>query len=165
MENPALRQFPLADEAFLANTEQRRPELLAAVLTIWRWGRQQGAKLTRGEELGSYSTWCRWCRDPLVALGCADPVKRIGELAMNDPTRGAIGELFGVWWKRHKSDPVSANELHPEVRKMANPEDRPRQWLTSYLDNLHRTRVAEFMLERKKDDNWRPATYTLMRVD
>ena len=84
---------------------------------------------------------------------------------MNDPTRGAIGELFGVWWKRHGPDPVSANELHPEVRKIANPGDRPRQWLTAYLDNLHRTRVAEFMFERKKEDNWRPATYTLMRVD
>jgi hypothetical protein len=165
MENPALRKFPLADEAFLADTERRRPELLAALLMIWRWGRQQGGALPHGEELGTYTDWCRWIRDPLVALGCADVVKRIGELAEADPKAAAIGELYGVWWDKHKGYWVPANDLDLSVRKIANPDDHSRQWLTSYLDSLQGTRVGPFTLERAKEHKWTPATYRLIRVD
>src|SRR5205823_1217123 len=40
-EVPALRRFPLADEAWLAHIKARRGTLLGAALTIWRFGRQQ----------------------------------------------------------------------------------------------------------------------------
>src|SRR5262249_29911380 len=39
---------------FLDQIEQRRAELLAAMLTIWRWGRQNASKLIRGKPIGSF---------------------------------------------------------------------------------------------------------------
>ena len=73
-EDPESRPFL---PGFLDMIERRRAELLAAELTIWRWGRQNAAALPRGKPLGSFETWAEWCRDPLMALGCRDPVERI----------------------------------------------------------------------------------------
>ena len=75
-EDPESRPFKAG---FLDSISRRRAELLTAALTIWRWGRQS-KHLPRGKPLGSFETWAEWCRDPLVALGCLDPVDRIGEL-------------------------------------------------------------------------------------
>lgn len=55
---------------------ERRTELLAALLTIWRWGRLTKGMKT-GRTLGSFEQWCGWVRDPLLALGCKDPADRV----------------------------------------------------------------------------------------
>jgi hypothetical protein len=68
-ENPEQRAF---GEDFSALIRSRRAELVGAVLTIWRWGRQ--TDLVSGLPLGGFEQWASWCRDPLLALGCADPV-------------------------------------------------------------------------------------------
>jgi putative DNA primase/helicase len=166
VENPALRRFPLADEAFLEDIERRRPELLSAALTIWRWGRQNATRLTPGLPLGSYSTWSQWCRDPLLALGCADPVERIGELAAADPEREEVGELFEAWWRRHGEAPTYRINLHPEVLQIVDPEKRGRQRVTTYLDSLAGARHAGYLFERQKDmtRSWIAATYRLKRT-
>jgi hypothetical protein len=94
-EDPELRPFAAG---FLEDIERRRSELLTATLTIWRWGRQNAIELTRGKALGSFETWVEWCRDPLVNLGCRDPVERIEALKANDPRRQRImqkGPPFG----------------------------------------------------------------------
>jgi hypothetical protein len=76
MEDPEARDFSgdLLDEV-----RQNRASLLAGALTIWRWGRLQGAALPKGRPLGSFTKWARWCRDPLIALGCRDVAERVAE--------------------------------------------------------------------------------------
>src|SRR5262249_16505547 len=69
LENRELRKFA---GNFLAGIAQQRPQLLQAALTIWRYGRQQVKSNSR--PLGGYEQWSAWVRDPLVALGCEDPV-------------------------------------------------------------------------------------------
>jgi hypothetical protein len=76
---------------------ERRTELLSALLTIWRWGRLAG-DITRGRALGSFEQWCRWVRDPLVALGCHDPAERVSEAKERDARRQALVGLFAIWW-------------------------------------------------------------------
>jgi hypothetical protein len=100
MENPSLRRFPLADEDFLADVERRRAALLSAVATIWRFGRQNARNLQVGRPLGSYSSWTRWVRDPLLTLGCRDPVERFEELAAADPLRQEEIAIFTAWSKQ-----------------------------------------------------------------
>ena len=90
-EDPEAR--PLTGD-FVAEVMGRRAELLTAALTIWRWGRRQGALLVEGKPLGSFDQWARWCRDPLVALGCVDPVLRIAETKARDPRRTEVAETF-----------------------------------------------------------------------
>ena len=91
-EDPELR--PVSNGEFLDHViKPRRAELLRHLLTIWRWGRQQQGKIKRGDALISFDTYCRWVRDPLLALGCRDPVTRID--ALSSPTQSAS---FKSWF-------------------------------------------------------------------
>lgn len=121
-------------------------DLLRDALIVWRWGRQAGDALPRGLALGSFGQWCRWCRDPLLALGCADPVRRIADAKLNDPRRRAVAELFHAWHKAHGSKVVTVAELTPPVQDVVNPEGKPRQWLAARIRNLAGIRLARFVL-------------------
>jgi len=61
-----------------AEVRERRTELLAALLTIWRWGRT-ATGIEPGRALGSFEQWCRWVRDPLL-----DPAAGNGEVGQGD---------------------------------------------------------------------------------
>jgi putative DNA primase/helicase len=149
---------------------------LSAVLTIWRYGRQldQAGSLEAGEALGSYERWCRWCRDPLLALGCQDPVARIHELRAADPARENLAELFGIWWENHQDKwvspvtrmPAGAEALAAEVRGLADRENRGPQHLRTFLNRLDNTRAAGFVFEGFKDPRAPtiPSTYRIKRA-
>jgi hypothetical protein len=161
-EDPESRRFPDGSEEFLARIEPSRADLLAAVLTIWRWGRQNAAKLTRGVALGSYETWCEWSRDALLTLGCGDPVERIAAAKTNDPQRQFIRELFGAWWEHHQSAPIKASDLAPPVKAILDPQGRGRQYLARRLAGLAGTRTAGFVLSRQEPaGKWTASTYRL----
>jgi len=158
-EDPELRQF---GSGFLDEIERRRAELLVACLTIWRWGRQNAPMLPRGKSLGSFETWAEWCRDPLFALGCRDPVERIQVLKANDPRRQRIAELFQVWWEHHGATPVKANQLAEPVKAVADPQGRGRQYLATFIAGLAGTHAGGFVLSRQESaGKWTAATYAL----
>jgi hypothetical protein len=158
-EDPEVRPFPAG---FLEQIERQRGELLAAVLTIWRWGRQNATGLARGKPLGSFETWAEWCRDPFVALGCRDPVERIESLKANDPRRQRIADLFRIWWEHHGPTPVKANQLTEPVKAVADPQGRGRQYLATFLSGLAGTHAAGFVLTRQEPaGKWTAATYAL----
>ena len=142
----------------------RRRELLAALLTIWRWGRLDTG-LSRGRPLGSFEQWGEWVRDPLLTLGCQDPAERISEAKERDGRRQVITDLFKIWWQRHESRPVPIRELHDDVRQAVDPQGRGRQFLASSLERLVGTRMAGFVLTRQAPvGTWGVATYALERT-
>jgi hypothetical protein len=162
-EDPELRAFPIG---FLDQIEQRRSELLAAALTIWRWGRQNAKELGRGKALGSFETWAEWCRDPLVNLGCHDPVERIEALKANDPRRQRIADLFREWWEHHGSSPIKVNDLADAVKAIADPQGRGRQYLAPFISGLAGTHAAGFVLTRQEAaGKWGAATYALAKTE
>jgi hypothetical protein len=161
-EDPESRPFA---SGFLKEIERRRAELLAAVLTIWRWGRRTAAQLRRGKPLGSYEMWAEWCRDPLLNLGCHDPVERIETLKANDPRRQRIAELFRTWWEHYGADSVKANDLADPVKAIADPQGRGRQYLATFLSGLAGTHAAGFVLTRQESaGKWTAATYVLTQA-
>jgi hypothetical protein len=161
-EDPELRSFPAG---FLDQIFEARLELLAAALTIWRWGRQNSAALSRGKPLGSFESWAEWCRDPLVALGCRDPVERIEGLKARDPRREQIAELFQTWWEHHNSAPVKASQLADPVKEIADPHNKGRQFLARFLAGLAGTHAAGFVLSRQEPaGRWGAATYALAKT-
>jgi hypothetical protein len=161
-EDPEARPFTTD---IRAEVMERRRELLAAVLTIWRWGRLD-TSIPKGRALGSFEQWCRWVRDPLLALGCQDPVERISEAKERDGRRQAITDLFGIWWERHQDWPVAARDLHDDVKHAADPQGRGRQYLASYLEKLTGTRMAGFVLTRQAPaGKWGTATFSLKRTN
>lgn len=160
-EDPEARRFT---GDLTEDVARQRPELLAEVLTILRWGRQNAATICKGAPLGGYTTWCEWVRDPLLELGCVDPVARISRTKAIDPRRQAIAELFQAWELHHGSKPTKASELHDDVRRLADPLSRGSQFVASYLERLTGTLIAGLRLERSKTAKWTPATYALVRV-
>jgi putative DNA primase/helicase len=158
-EDPESRPFAAG---FLENIICKRNELLAAVLTIWRFGRQNVANLDRGKPLGSFEAWGEWCRDPLLAVGCCDPVERIELLKSKDPRRLRVAELFTTWWQHHGSSPIAANDLDYLVKAIVDPQGRGRQYLAVVISGLAGTRAAGFVLSRQPSaGRWTAATYAL----
>jgi hypothetical protein len=153
-EDPETRTFP---PGFLEGVERRRAELLAAMLTIWRWGRQNASALTRGKPLGSFETWAEWCRDP---------VERIEALKANDPYRQRVADLFRVWHERHGSSPTTVNQLDEAVKKVADPHERGRQYTATYISKLVGTHAGGFVLTRQEPaGKWGPHTYALTKAE
>jgi len=140
-EDPEARPF---EPGFLEKTTAERPRLLAAALTIIRWGRL--FELPRGMSIGSYETWSEWVRDPLVALGCQDAVRAMRAQKEADPRRAEIAEVFRLWWWDHWSRPVRASELSERVRKLLDPQERGRQHVAAKLPGLVGTRMAGFVM-------------------
>ena len=137
------------------------PNCLGALLTMWRWGRQANG-LGQGRTLGSFETWGRWVRDPLLALGCRDVAERTGEAKQHDARRQAIADLFAIWWQTHGSRAVTIRDLHPRVIDVADPQRRGRQFLASYLGRLAGTRLGGFVLTRQEaPGKWGAASFAL----
>jgi hypothetical protein len=158
-EDPESRPFPAG---FLNDVKPRRGELLAAALTIWRWGRQNENALSSGRPLGSFEDWAHWCRDPLLTLGCQDPVERIEALKAHDPKRQRIAELFGAWWEHHGGDPVKISQLAEPVKAIADSQGRGRQYVATFIAGLAGTYAAGFVLTRQEGaGKWNAATYAL----
>ena len=158
VEDPETRSF---QPGFLEAIEAQRVELLAAALTIWRWGRQ-ASELERGLALGSFETWCGWVRDPLLALGCMDPVNRLAETKANDPRRRHVADLFQAWWDNHKDRLMYLAELSHPVLEIADPHEKGRQYLAARIGRLVGTRAGGFALKRvRAEGKWGTDQYQL----
>ena len=160
-ENPEARPFT---SDIRGEVRRRRVELLAAVLTIWRWGRIANG-IKRGLPLGSFAQWCSWVRDPLLALGCQDPVERVSEAKERDGKRQEIADVFAIWWDKHKDYPVTIRALHEDVKNALDPQGRGRQYLSPVLTTLAGTRMAGLVLTRQvAPGKWGVATYALKKA-
>jgi putative DNA primase/helicase len=160
-EDPEQRHF---GSGFLGNIQKKRAELLGAALTIWRFGRQHAAELERGRPLG-FEDWAEWCRNPLLALGCCDPVERIDRIKADDPQRRQIIELFETWHAHHGEKPTKAANLAEPVRALIDPQGRSRQFVAARLTRLAGTCAGGFALTRQETvGEWGRSTYALRRT-
>jgi hypothetical protein len=160
-EDPEARAFT---GDLLTDVIARRAELLAALLTIWRWGRQD-EEIRSGRSLGSFGQWGRWVRDPLLTLGCQDPAERVGEAKARDQRRVRVVEFFTAWWDKHRDYAMQAKDLHEEVRAILDPQNRGRQYQAAELGRMAGTRIAGLVLTRNKTDaKWSVATYTMKKA-
>jgi hypothetical protein len=160
-EDPEARPFT---NDIRAEVRKRRSELLAALLTIWRWGRLT-TDIRRGLALGSFEQWCQWVRDPLLALGCQDPVERVSEAKARDGCRQQVVDLFTLWWEKYGAQAMAVSELDDQVQHLADPQGRGRQYLAARLGNLAGTRIAGLVLTRQEAiGRWGKATYALKRT-
>jgi putative DNA primase/helicase len=164
-ENPEQRKFA---GNFLADISCHRGELLAAALCIWRFGRQSAPTLTRGQPLGGFEPWSQWVRDPLLTLGCQDPIARMSDLKSSDPDRVKTVEIFQSWWEHHEDGLVKASELADEVQALIVPgPKRTRQDVASRVAKLVGTQVGGFRLTsdkgRKGKGRWAALQYQLIQ--
>lgn len=93
VERPELREFHRNP---LHRITRNRGEYVAAILTIVR------AYLAAGEPcktqpLNSFEQWSRLIREPLMWLGCDDPIKTIEESREEDPVLNSLRQFLGAW--------------------------------------------------------------------
>jgi putative DNA primase/helicase len=160
MENPGARKFERPDEAFLNGVFEDRAQILTDALIIWRFGRRaKEGEIVCGRIFGNFSAWSRWCRDPLLTLGCSDPVERIDEIQAVDPVRMTMQNFFEVWWEVHGNAWIRSSDVDERVVELADPRAtrKPdgmlsynRQAVASFLNQQANTRVAGFWLERQQ---------------
>jgi putative DNA primase/helicase len=153
MENPEQRKF---SPGFLQSAHDNRGQLLSDALTIWRWGRQNS--IDAGLPLGNYEVWAQWCRDPLLALGCCDPVERIAAMKAADPRRAKLRAVFDQWSIVHQDNKIKGTELADSVLELID-EQSTRKAAGSFKYN--RQRVASFLVRHAGTC---VAGYTLLQV-
>jgi hypothetical protein len=56
------------------------------------------------QPLAGFASWCDWVRDPLVALGAADPVLTIAGVRASDEDEEVHGALLRAWHDQHGGD-------------------------------------------------------------
>src|SRR5262249_51082439 len=129
----------------------------------------------RGKPLGNYEVWSQWCRDPLLALGCRDPVDRIAEIKAADPQRQALVAFFDIWWTIHADQLVKVGDVDDQINE--HPDAKPsrkgdgtliysKQRVKSYLERHVGTRVGGYTFERIADmTRTRPVYYYKLRTD
>jgi putative DNA primase/helicase len=101
MENPEQKQHK--DPQLLEHVLQRRPELIAACLTVPLYY-HAADKPNALPRLASYGEWSDNVRSALVHLGHADSVETMSELRRTDPVRVRRAQVFEAWLRAMKSD-------------------------------------------------------------
>ncbi len=93
-------------------------------------------------------------------------MERIGEAKERDGRRQSTVELFTTWWDRHADHPVAVRDLHVDVRRLVDPQDRSRQYASAQLEKLAGTRIAGLVLMRQAAaGKWGVATYAMKTAD
>jgi hypothetical protein len=124
-----------------------------------------GDDLPKGRSLGSFDLWGRWCRDPLLALGCRDPAVRVADAKAADPRRQKVAEVFTAWWQAHGDTPMTVADLAEPVKDAADPAGRGRQYLTPVIRAWDGTRAAGFVLTRSASVGiWGADRYALRKA-
>ena len=94
-KRPELRAF---NTDVIETIRVQRGRLVAAALTILRaWHVAREKERLSLSPFGSFEQWSRRVREPLVWLGCADPVETLEELRADDPMRAARAAVFAAW--------------------------------------------------------------------
>jgi hypothetical protein len=91
-------------------------------------------------------------------------------LAAADPRRQDELAIFTAWWKHHQSALVLAEDLHPQVKRLIDPDSAgPRlHSIRHWLGRRHNSRPGagfELWVERDPKNRKKPTTYRLINHD
>jgi putative DNA primase/helicase len=107
METPETRVFAFEPVAL---AKERRPQLVAAVLTILRAYHVAGMP-GKPAPLGSFEAWSDIVRGALLWLDCADPVATMAEVRASDPTTAQLRQVMASWREAFHSEGVTVSQV------------------------------------------------------
>ena len=93
-------------------------------------------------------------------------MQRISELKTKDPRRRLIGEFLNAWWEHHKTIWMETKNLDPSVKIIADPSNKGRQHLASFVARLDGTSLGGFRLAKDPSPKgkWTTTTFQLTRT-
>ena len=118
-EIPATRTFQRPN--LVTETQQQRGKYVSAALTIVRAWIAAGRPHTPCPSLAGYDEWSNLCRQPLLWLGCSDPVKSVLDAIADDPDRDTLGQLLKAWHIRFGNKPTMVREAVTQGIAMGMP--------------------------------------------
>jgi putative DNA primase/helicase len=89
---------------------ERRGELAIAGLTIIRAYLAAGSPPQQVPTFGRFEAWAKWCRDPLLWLGLADPCATRRKAEARDPVRELLVALLQAWHALFGGTPTTVAE-------------------------------------------------------
>jgi hypothetical protein len=107
-ETPATRTFKHPN--LVPEVQRQRGAFVSAALTIIRAWIAAGRHRTDCPSLAGYDEWSDLCRQPLLWLGCDDPVKSVFEAMRDDPDRDTLGRLLEAWQNNFGKKPTMVRE-------------------------------------------------------
>ena len=98
-ERPEDRHF---DRDLAVYVPEHRGELAAAILTIIRAYRTQKQRV-KCSEYGGFERWSRLVREPLIWLGCADPLDTREAIRAKNPDLEHLTAIVTAWWEAYRT--------------------------------------------------------------
>ncbi|RYY90409.1 MAG: DUF3854 domain-containing protein [Chitinophagaceae bacterium] len=89
----------------------KRPEYLAAALTIVMAFQAAGSPSVEAKTFGRFEQWQRFVQFPMIWAGSADPAKSRELIEGNDPEREALTRLFHLWREVFGGAAVRVNDF------------------------------------------------------
>jgi putative DNA primase/helicase len=96
----------------------KRPEYVAAALTIVMAFQAAGSPSVDAKTFGRFEQWQRFVQFPMIWAGSADPAKSRDLIEGNDPEREALTRLFHLWREVFGNAAVRVNDFArlPDLR-------------------------------------------------
>jgi hypothetical protein len=166
MERPDERA--LDADALRRTVHERRPELVAACLTIMRAYIAEGCVPSDFvKPWGRFERWSDMIRAPLVWLGMADPCRSAQALTEEDPIRTEHVAVMSAWVQVFGFEPVTVRDLMETVETAKPPVDRgfPEEYATesrkAELANALKSALLEVASDRSGKISAKRAGYWL----
>lgn len=118
---PAARTFKRPD--LVRELLRERGRYVSAALTIVRAWIAASRPKTECKSLAGYGEWSDLCRQPLLWLGCADPIASVFEAMTEDPDRETLARLLTAWQSvfgktpARVRDAVKQADVHAELHE------------------------------------------------
>lgn len=119
--NPEERTFTVDIKEY---SRSHRKELVTAALTIIRAYHAAGRPNLNIPNYGSFETWCRFARNPLVWIEKVDPCKSREKVKDSDPVSANLKELLEAWHGVYRTAIKTAKEVAEDVRTKFNSQPR-----------------------------------------
>jgi hypothetical protein len=144
-ETPATRNFKRPD--LVQEVLAERGRYVSAALTIVRAWIVAGQPKTTCKSLAGYGLWSELCRQPLLWLGCNDPMESMFEAMAEDPDRETLKRLLAVWRSAFGKAPAM-------VRDAVNSATRSGGRNADFLEVLRDIAGERDEINRRKLGRW-----------
>lgn len=130
-ERPQSREFSVDAKEYMM---EHRGQMVSDALTIMRAYAVSPEKVSV-TPYGRFETWSRVVREPLIWLGCADPLDTVENIEANDPVRLAHTEVLAALYDCWKSRPFFSKEAVTECGNGSADQMRKRKAVYEALES------------------------------